>query len=186
MVRFSKALYCAAIQQTQQSQQQTQESSGSEAASSRGKGKKASSGEPKRSSKRERKPPTYLNEVVTHRIEEEPEGTHNLEGSESSGRSINYNAIRNATEGDLRAAIQEAKQGWSKDEASGHAFDRFLLSLDKKRKNKSPTKMSTSNKHPKVQPVQVPASKPSSSYSQSEKKNLKPKRARIVSSSEDD
>ena len=166
--------------------QQISESSGSEAASSRGKGKKTSSGEPKRSSKRERKPPTYLNEVVTHQIAEEPEGTQNLEGSESTGRSINYNAIRNATEGELRAAIQEAKEGWSKDEASGHAFDRFLLSLDKKRKNKSPTKMSTSTKQPNVRPVQVPASKPSSSYSQSEKKNLKPKRARIVSSSEDE
>ena len=57
----------------------------------------------KRSSKRERKPPTYLNEVVTHRIEEQAsENQQNLEGSESSGRSLNYNEIRNATEGELR------------------------------------------------------------------------------------
>ena len=122
--------------------------------------------------------------MVTHRIEEEPEGTQNLEGSESSGRSINYNAIRNATEGEVREAIKEAKQGWNKDEASGHAFDRFLLSLDKKRKNKSPTKMST--KHPKVRPDQVPASKPSSSGSQTLTKNSKPKKAKIVSSSDDE
>ena len=175
------------VQQPSHSQQQqSQESSGSEIASSRGKNKKASSGEPKRSSKRERKPPTFLNEVVTHRIEEQSEGTGNLEGSESSGRSVNYNAIRNATEEDLKEAIQEAKRKWSKDEASSHKFDRFLLSLDKKRKNKSPTKKTSSKKHPKVQPTQVPASKPSSSFSQSEKKNLKPKRARIVSSSEDE
>ena len=123
--------------------------------------------------------------MVTHRIEEQAdEHLPKLEGSESSGRSVNYNAIRNATESELRDAIKVAKQGWSKDEASGHAFDRFLLSLDKKRKNKSPTKMST--KHPKVRPDQVPASKPSSSGSQSKKKNSKPKRAKIASSSEDE
>ena len=123
--------------------------------------------------------------MVTHRIEEQAdEHAQNLEGSESSGRSVNYNAIRNATESELRDAIKEAKQGWSKDEASGHAFDRFLLSLDKKRKSKSPTKMST--KHPKVRPEQLPASKLSTSGSQTNKKNSKPKKAKIVSSSDDE